>query len=176
MKLRNLALAATVAAVPVTASAVTINPGSISPGSSTDVSATPVFFSATFVDSDVADVYDFEFTNDSLGVAAITLSEGTVLQNSLDFLGGVTVEWLGAGTSAFIPEGATDGYSLSSIIAAGGSDTLRLTFGDPSAVRSGGMGDIDFDIVVTAIPLPASVLMLVGALGGLAFIGRRRLV
>jgi hypothetical protein len=172
--LRNLALAAAVATVPFTASAVTINAGSILPGSTNDVSAGPYLFSATFVDGDAAGIFDFEFTNTTLGLAAITLSEGTVLQNTLNFAGGVLVQWLNAGTSAFIPEGDTDGYDLTAIIPAGGSDTIRLTFGDPTAATPGGSGDIDFDILVTAIPLPASVLMLAGALGGLALLGKPR--
>ena len=177
MQLRCLALAAALAllAVPYTASAVVFSDmNNITPGATVDVSGGPYFFDSNFTGADVAGTFEFTFTNNNLGVAAVTISEGTVLQNTLDFLGGVTAVWLNGGASAIIPEGATMGWSLKSVIAAGGSDTLRISFGDPTAVVARGRGDIDFDILVQPIPLPASALMLLGALSGLGVISRRR--
>jgi hypothetical protein len=177
MQLRSLALAAAlaVAAVPYTASAVAFSDmNNIAPGATVDVAGGPYFFDSNFTDTDAAGIFDFTFTNNSLGVAAVTMSEGTVLQNTLDFLGGVTAVWLNGGASAIIAEGATMGWSLTSLIQAGSSDTLRISFGDPRANVVRGRGDIDFDILVQPIPLPASALMLLGALGGLGVISRRR--
>ena len=177
MQLRSLALAAALAlaAVPYTASAVSFSSmNNIAPGATVDLAAGPFFFDSNFTDADVAGIFDFTFTNNSLEVAAVTVSEGTVLQNSLNFLGGVTAVWLNGGASAIIPEGATMGWSLTSVIAAGGSDTLRLSFGDPKATVARGRGDIDFDILVQPVPLPASALMLLGALSGLGVLARRR--
>ena len=154
MQLRSLALAAALAlaAVPYTASAVAFSDmNNIAPGSTVDLAGGPYFFDSNFTDADVAGAFDFTFTNNSLGVAAVTISEGTVLQNTLDFLGGVTAVWLNGGASAIIPEGATMGWSLTSLIQAGNSDTLRISFGDPSANVAGGRGDIDFDILVQPI-------------------------
>lgn len=176
MTLRAMALATAVVAFPVTASAVTFDSSNnIAPGDTSTLSGAPYFFDASFDNDDDAGVYDFTFTNSMLGVAAVTISQGTVLQNTLDFVGGVTVSWLGAGMSEFIPEGAgPEGFTLTTLIEQGATDTLRVAFGDPTETTPGGRGDIDFSIKVEPIPLPASVLMLVGALGGLAFIGRRR--
>ena len=178
MKLRNLALATAVAAFPLTASAVSFDAmNNVAPGSDNTLTGAPYFFDASFEDSDEAGVFDFTFTNLLLDQAAVTISQGTVLQNTLDFMGGVTVSWLDDGASAFIAEGAgPQGFSLSTVIAQGASDTLRVDFGDPTANVATGRGDIDFSIKVQPIPLPASILMLLAAMGGVAFLGRRRVV
>ncbi len=121
MRLRNLAVAAAMASMPLAASAVTFDSANnVAPGTDNQLSGAPYFFDASFEDDDDAGSYDFTFSNVTLGTAAVTISQGTVLQNTLDFLGGVTVSWVGAGMSEFVPEGAgPEGFSLTSILQPG---------------------------------------------------------
>jgi hypothetical protein len=177
MTLRSLAMAAALATVPFTASAVTFDAdNNIAPGDVVPISGSPYFFDATFTDSDVSDTFSFTFTNDNPSSQAVVLTAGTVLQQTLEFLGGVTARFVG-GEEVSISEGdVTETFELSSVIAPNGETTLEILFGDPTAITTNGAGNIDFSVVgsTQVIPLPASVLMLVGALGGLAFIGRKR--
>lgn len=65
-------------------------------------------------------------------------------------------------------------FKISTLVDAGTSDTLRLTFANPEVLFAGGRGDIDFSVTASVIPLPAPIFLLIGAVGGLGWISRRR--
>lgn len=170
MRTSILAAAVAIGLSPAAASAVTIDPTGIQPGSTNDVSNAPFFFDSAFADSDTAGTFDFIFTNNTLGAAAVTVSEGTILQQTLEFVGGVTVSWLQGGDSFSVGTGENGLFSISSLIPVGDSDTLRIAFGEPTNGGSG-RADIDFSVAVSAVPLPASLALLLGGIGGLGFLG-----
>lgn len=160
---------------PVMASAVTLSStNNINVGGSYDLLAGPYFFHADYSNADVAGVYDFIFTNSSATDQHTAVSIGTVLQSTLKFLGGVTVTWLTGGNTTTVPEGTVGTFTLDTLIGAGGSDTLRVAFGDPTTTIPNGRGSVD--LTVAAVPLPAGGLLLVGALGGIAALRRRKSV
>ncbi|MFN3937738.1 MAG: VPLPA-CTERM sorting domain-containing protein [Gemmobacter sp.] len=171
---RSAALGA-VAAVSLaagSASAVTLDPASnIFDGGTYDIAAGPFYHGTTFSGTDVAGSYEFTFENNSAVSKVLAVSIGTVIQGFVN-LNGVTAEWVNAGTSAFVPASsfATDMFKISSTIAAGASDILRITHGNPT-----GTGKANIDLVVAAIiPLPAGGLLLLTALGGVALLRRRK--
>jgi hypothetical protein len=152
------------------ADAATIDPNSnVSDGGSYDILAASYFYGITFTGTDGAGSFEFEFTNTSATSATVGVTIGTVLQFTASFSGGVIVEWLN-GQSVAIPGGTPAAiFNLSTVLGAGLSDTLRVTYGDPTG---GGIADIDLSIA--AVPLPAGGLLLLGALGGLVALRRRK--
>lgn len=172
-----VALFLVIVMVPGTASAVTIDPNSSISDSSLanavaddgpfDIFAGPHFWNASFDAADAGGAAIFDFFNSSAATQTIGVTVGTILQSIGAFTGGVTVSWLG-GESVFIAQDVTDTFSISTTIAALGSDTLSIVFGDPTGDRS------TIDVTVQAVPLPAPFLLLLSALGGLGFISYRR--
>jgi hypothetical protein len=159
----------------VPAQAVTVS-GNIAPGATVDVLSGPYDFNAEFLNSDGAGSFQFTFTNTTSSYVATTVSFATVNQGVLGrlayfFTGGATFTWLGSGDTHTVAQGALDSFDLFTSIAAGGSDTLVITFGDPVGVGNVGP-DIDFT-VLAQVPVPAGGLLLLGGLAGLAALRRR---
>lgn len=168
----TLAALAISAMMALPASAATLT-GNVTPGGTYDALSGPFDFNAQFVNADVAGVYDFTFTNLTSSVKTLVVSFFTINQapQVSIFRGGVLTEWLVGGASHSTAQAQLDSFSLSTKIAAGGSDTLRVTFGNP--VGRGTVGP-DIDFVVAAVPVPAAGMMLAGALAGLGFLRRRK--
>lgn len=155
------------------AQAVTLNPANdLVSGGTYGIFDAPYFFDAAFRKSDRAGSFVFTFVNNSASTSTVALSFGTVNQNAavLVFRRGVTIAW-GAGPSTTIAQGVLAIYDLSRVLAAGESDTLTITYGDPKGGRRA-RGNID--LAVAAVPLPAAGLLLLATLGGLAALRRRR--
>ena len=145
-------------------------------GGSYDILANPLFFNSTYVHSDAAGFYNFTFTNSSATAVQAAVTVATVNQFLLRFATtGVTFTWLTGGNTATIAQNVTGTVSLSTTIASLGSDTLRVVFGNPTQRVVGGRGTIDL-AVAAVVPLPAGGLLLLGALGGIAALRRRKTV
>lgn len=153
--------------ISVPASAITLDAtNNIMDGGSYNLSAGPFTWGADFIGGDPGASVSFTFTNDVVAAGADSI--GTVLQGVGSFAGGVMFAWA-AGESVTIPAAApTGGFSIYTAIAFGMSDVLTVSWG----AVSGSFADIDF--VVTAIPLPAGLLLILTAFAGLAVVGRPR--
>ena len=172
LKKTAVAAAVSVALLPAAASAVTVDSSStiFDSGPSLDILGGPYFFGATFTNVDGAGMFTFDFFNSSATQTTVGVTIGTVLQSTAAFTGGLTAAWL-AGGSVTIPEGVTDSFQISTLLGAGATDTLKINYG---AVVGGSAGRADLDLTVAAVPLPAGGLLLLGALGGLAALRRRK--
>ena len=136
------------------------------------------FFGETFLTADGAGTRSFTFNNYNGVSANIALTVATVSALSEKFLGGLTFTWLLSGVTLSVAEAITNfSGTLNNTILAGSSDTLVITYGDP-VVRSGLGGRANFTVSLDAapVPLPAGGLLLMGALGGLAALRRRKSV
>lgn len=160
--------------------AVTFNTtNDIVDGGSYDIFGGPYAFGVFFDAADPPTVFSFDFFNSSATDATVGITIGTLLQAFSRFTGGVTVAWT-AGGSVFLPAAVggpanpsrNQGFTVfTNLAAGGGSDTLTLTFGN-----SQGVGRPGLQMNVSAlIPLPAGGLLLLGALGGLAALRRRKM-
>ena len=177
LRMKLLAAALGVATMlPVAASAVTFDPlNTLVNGGSYDIFADPLFFNSSYVNADVAGTYKFTFTNLTTTAVTAAVTVGTVNQFLLKFgLTGVTFTWLTGGNTATIATNVSGSITLDTVIAGLGSDTLQVAFGDPTQKRKLGRGTIDLS--VAAVPLPAGGLLLLGALGGIAALRRRKAV
>ena len=177
LRMKLLAAALGVATMlPVAASAVTFDPlNTLVDGGSYDIFADPLFFNSSYVNADVAGTYKFTFTNLTTTAVTAAVTVGTVNQFLLKFgLTGVTFTWLTGGNTATIATNVSGSITLDTVIAGLGSDTLKVAFGDPTQRRTNGRGTIDLS--VAAVPLPAGGLLLLGALGGIAALRRRKAV
>lgn len=171
-KLKALAVAAIVAVTPFAASAATVSPtATIADTGIYDIADGPFFWGIDLVDNDVADSVSFTFENNGAIDQAIGLAEGTLLQISgaLDFL---TVSWAGGETHTMnaIQSAVTTvmTFDVKSVIGASSSDVLTISWG----AVDGQFANID--IIVSAVPLPAGGLLLIGALGALGVARRRK--
>lgn len=169
---RMIVAAAAIATLPLTAGAVSTS-GNVSPGGTYDVFAKPYVFGAQFVESDVAGTYSFFFENTSATEQTVALSVATVNQFSDVFLGGITFTWVSGGDTHSVTQGVDDKFMLSTLLGANETDELRISWGDPQGGDDYGP---QFDFQLKAVPLPAPILLLMGALGGLGFVGRRKKV
>lgn len=173
------ALAAAVA-MPLLANASTVNPSSdIVNGGTYDMFG-PHFYAEAFGNIDGAGTREFTFTNSDTANQNLILTTATVNALATMFTGGVTFEWLTSGMSLFAAQAKTNfSGEINNMIAANSSDTLRVTYGDPA--RRPGSSDsgnahfsLEFDATPATVPLPAGGLLLMGALGGIAALRRRR--
>ena len=177
-----LSVATSMAMMGGTSEAASLNPSNdIVSGGSYDILGGPYAFGVFFTDADPATVYSFDFFNSSATTATFGVSVGTLLQFASKFFGGVTVAW-GTGDSVFLAQASggaadpsrTQGFSIFTNLSAGETDTLTLTFGDPQAPGKGQPG-LQMN-VAAVVPLPAGGLLLLGALGGIAALRRRKSV
>ena len=154
--------------------AVTFNPtNDIVSGGSYDIAGGPYAFGVFFERADNATKYTFNFFNSSSTTSTVGVTLGTVLQAFSNFANGVKVSWAN-GESAFIAKGDTKTFSINTVLAANSSDKLILQFSDP---RGKGNPGLQMNVAaVSAVPLPAGGLLLLGALGGIAMLRRRKAV
>ena len=149
------------------------------------------YFGESFTTPDSAGTRSFTFVNNNAFSANIMVTFASVSALAEKFIGGVTFKWLGSNVSFSVAEATASISSpagqLDNTISANGSDTLLVTFGDPIQ-RTGGptagkpprsktaSWNITLSSDVAPVPLPAGGLLLVGALGGLAALRRRKSV
>ena len=176
MKLRTLALAAAVAAVPLVGQAALIKgqldiTGNINLSGSTFSPTGNVDFNPETGFSNIA-------TGDFSSINTIFEGNATVFElTDIQFASPGTIysgggfEFIATSFFGFDNAGEARGFMASGIIRALGFDDTPGKF---SFSTQDDLANVSFSSTTTVIPLPASVLMLVGALGGLAFIGKRR--
>ena len=171
MKLKTLAIAASLMIAPLAANAYSVNPNSnLADGGTYDVSQGPFYWDATFDEADGNGSVSFTFTNPTGFDAVVQVADGTVGQSQLGGFNGVKATWTN-GEAQFIAGANTSiggGWSISSVIGQGGSDVLTIAWNR----AQGDFADIDFTIA--AVPLPAGVLLLGTALVGMGAFGARR--
>lgn len=180
------ALAFAAIAAPMTAQAVTITstgvagafecsgPG-LTPAADIDVLA-GASFDAVFDDGDAGGTYCFDLINTSASTVAVTLLATTVSQipGVSFFAGGVsTYAPTVAALNYTVAEGASFSANETFLIAAGDSIIFDWTFGTATAA-GGTKPEFDFQVFATPVPVPAAGLLLIGGLGGLAALRRRR--
>lgn len=168
------AVAAALALLPVASQAVTIDPATnIAVGGTYDMADGPFFLGAQFDETDSGGTVFFNFTSTVDIKAIATLAAFQSVFGKFD--GGITVSWSG-GPSNFVPESESAfGFSLEKFIAAGTTETLTITYGDPvSGSVSGDFAEALLFVDAAPIPLPAGGLLLISGLAGAAAIARRR--
>lgn len=165
--------------IPLSATGSTVNPDSdIASGGVYNI-FTPHFYAEAFKTEDGAGAREFTFVNDDPLSVTLLLTTATVNALAAMFKGGVTFAWLESGNSIHV--GAQKRYfsgELDTMIAGGGIDTLRISFGDPKTrvgFPDGGIAHFSIETVAapSPVPLPAGGLLLLGALGGIAALRRR---
>ena len=171
---------AVAASLPLLAGASTLNPSNdIVDGGSYDMFG-PHFFAEAFRVADEGGTREFTFTNSDATNQNLILTTATVNALSTMFTGGVTFEWVQSGLSLFVPQSSKAfAGELDNTIGAGSFDTLRVSFGDPEPRPNASTGgkahfSLAFDSAPATVPLPAGGLLLLGALGGIAALRRRR--
>ena len=171
---------AVAASLPMLAGASVLSPANdIVDGGSYDMFG-PHFYAEAFRAAEGAGTREFTFTNSDDTSQNVILTTATVNALSTMFTGGVTFEWVQSGISLFAPQSAKAfSGELDNTIAAGSFDTLRVSFGDPARRPNASEGgkahfSLEFDAAPATVPLPAGGLLLIGALGGIAALRRRR--
>ena len=147
-------------------------------GGTYDINAKAYFFGVEFELIDGAQDYVFNFTNFTSTASTVGVSVATVLQSSAKFLNGMTASWTN-GETFFVSEGLTTAFTIETLLAAGGADTLTLSFGDtvdqPLVPGTDGEAGLQMTVYgVSAVPVPAAGFLLLGALGGIAALRRRK--
>lgn len=176
------AAAALVAALPLSAGAVTIAGNlvdtDLTAGSGADntydVLIGSYSLSAQFTSADSPGEMEFGFVNNSANAVNMQ-SVTTVAQLAGTFSGGATSSLTGT-PDRTTDEGLSEAFLRNFTIGAGETVFLKFAWGDPGSIGTTGAGPA-LAIQVNQVPLPASVLMLLGALSGLGYVGfasRRR--
>lgn len=169
--LRAAGISALLALSPAIGSAATLSPSNnIVSGSSYQLGGGAYFFGVDLSGTVEDGSYSFVFDNTAAADETVVISIGAALQGLPRFGGGVTVAWAG-GDDIFIRGSRSETFELKSIIAANSSDTLSVTFSNPT-----GSGTGNVTLTVGAVPLPAGGLLLLAALGSAAFLRRRKSV
>lgn len=182
--LRKTALAAVAATALMmtggTSEAASVNPlSNIGHGGTYDMLGGGFFYGEAFIATDGAGFRDFTFENNHATAQNLMLTTATVNALAGMFTGGIKFQWLTSGLFMNVTQATMiSAFSLDNLIAANSDDTLRITFGDP-ANRGAATGNPGFTVNLVAfpvpIPLPAGGLLLIGALGGLAALRRRKM-
>lgn len=165
---KNAALASAIAVAPFAANATTmLNDG----GTETIGAGDSFFFQLASAAGDAGSTLTFNFDNASAASTTVAVTNATVGQFLASYTGGVEFAWSTGGTST-VAEGATSATGeFTTTIAAGGSSTLTVTYGDVVA----GLGDTaDIDVFISAVPLPAGGLLLLSAFGAVAVARRKK--
>ncbi len=167
--LKALGVAAVIAMTPMAASAVTI-----APGDTVDVLGGFYEFEEDIAIGTPGATKSFTFENSSSSVVAVTLFQGTILQLSAAFENGVDIMF--GSYYASIAQGMAGFFGGSINIAPGASEVLSITFGKVLDTGEQGQGkaNIDFAVEASVVPLPAAGFLLIGAIGGLAALRRRK--
>jgi hypothetical protein len=133
-------------------------------------------FNATFADGDAGGNLCFSFINTSSTAAVVTLAVATVNQfgDLWGFLGGVQLVSEQAGSLWTVAEGVFDTEFFTFNIAANDILYFDWTYGEAYASSEFSLPQINFTVSASPVPLPAGGLLLIGALGGLAVLRRRK--
>ncbi|SDF17019.1 VPLPA-CTERM sorting domain-containing protein [Limimaricola pyoseonensis] len=168
------ALALVPALLPAVGSAATVLSATITDGGTFGLSS-PHHHVVRFEDGDVAGGYSFTFTNDTGWASTFGITDATVLQNATFSFAdtGVTAAWDSGESFNVAPGTMAAGLRVVTRLAAGASDTLRISYGDPTALDGKREGTGTIDIAIAAVPLPAAGFLLLAGLGALGLRRRR---
>ena len=163
-------------------SAATLNPvNTIVTGGAYDIALGPYVFAVLTARADGALIYTFNFTNNSATTQTYAASIATVLQTTAQFLGGMTAVWTNGGSASVVQgignilhPSRTASFAILTQLSAGETDTLTLSLGDTTSSTS--LGSAGLQMTVAAVPVPAAGFLLLGALGGIAALRRRKTV
>ena len=175
--IRAAGVAALLATAPALASAATLNPANnIVDGGTYDIFADSYFYGAQFALNEAASTITFTFTNNSSTAAALVLTGVSVLQATAQFTGGVAFDFDHTpGAELVVGPGQTTATNFQTTLAANSMTTFTVNYGTVKDTGpKGGSTGIQFAIEASAVPVPAAGLMLLGGLGGLAALRRRR--
>lgn len=179
MKLRTLTLAAAMASFPLVSQAALIQgqldiSGRVNLSNSTFTKTGNVDFDDTVSEIGFADIAtgDFSSVNTQYDPNPTQFDfTDIIFSNPGTLYEGGGFEFIATEFFAFDNGAPSLGFMAKGIIRAAGFDD---TPGNFSFSTQSGVAVASFSSTTTVVPLPASVLMLMGALGGLAFLGRRR--
>ena len=138
------------------------------------------YYGVSFLTADAAGNAVFNFINNSATQLVLSIADLSAVQSTTlnFFTGGLSAWWVGEeGNTMSIAQGISGGFNgLSTLIAAGGTATLVVAFGDP--VKNGSVrSKLGFQLAVnseTVIPLPLPIMLLGTALVGMGALARRR--
>lgn len=153
-KMKTTVAAAAIALLPGIASALSFAGSVMVPGGTYNVTDPQGQLAAVAIADEAAGSFSFDVTNNTSSTWTFTFGD-TYINNSLP----------GGTFSMGSVVGATGPFSVA--LAAGETQTLTVFYDD---VERGDVLGARF----SAVPLPAGVLLMLSALGGLAFMGRRR--
>lgn len=178
--MKKLLLATALVAAPFAASAASVISSGVSGGCATDAYAGGIgqidalagaSWTAFFEDGDAADACLFDVNNTSATSKVVTLAVVNVNQSDdWGFDGGASLS--GAVSDSFT-QGVAYAKEYSFHIAAGGTAWFDWSWGE--AYDAGGAGPfINFSLKASEVPVPAAGFLLLGGLGGLAAMKRRK--